>query len=126
MNFDLSFYSWDLFHDFILKGLWFSLTLTAVAALGGTVLGTGLALMRRSPLAWLRGLAAFYVNGMRSVPLVRVILWFYLLVPFWIGRPIGAEWSAFITFKRPISARLFAPACSRWGRGSRMRPRLWA
>jgi glutamate/aspartate transport system permease protein len=98
MNFDLSFYSWDLFHDFILKGLWFSLTLTAVAALGGTVLGTGLALMRRSPLAWLRGLAAFYVNGMRSVPLVMVILWFYLLVPFWIGRPIGAEWSAFITF----------------------------
>jgi glutamate/aspartate transport system permease protein len=27
-----------------------------------------------------------------------VILWFYLLMPFVIGRPIGAEWSAIITF----------------------------
>jgi glutamate/aspartate transport system permease protein len=27
-----------------------------------------------------------------------VILWFYLLMPFLIGRPIGAEWSAIITF----------------------------
>jgi len=38
------------------------------------------------------------VNGMRSVPLVMVILWFYLLIPFLIGKPIGAEMSAVITF----------------------------
>eukprot|EP01034_Spumella_vulgaris_P001658 gene1658-2188_t len=42
--------------------------------------------------------ATFYVNGMRSIPLVMVILWFYLLVPTMIGRPIGAELSATITF----------------------------
>ncbi|MCB2025908.1 MAG: amino acid ABC transporter permease, partial [Ottowia sp.] len=42
--------------------------------------------------------AAIYVNGMRSIPLVMVILWFFLLVPLLIGRPIGAEHSAFITF----------------------------
>jgi len=35
---------------------------------------------------------------MRSIPLVMVILWFFLLVPALIGRPIGAEWSAVITF----------------------------
>ena len=35
---------------------------------------------------------------MRSIPLVMVILWFFLLVPFIIGRPIGAEISAIITF----------------------------
>jgi glutamate/aspartate transport system permease protein len=35
---------------------------------------------------------------MRSIPLVMVILWFYLLMPVLIGRPIGAELSAFITF----------------------------
>jgi glutamate/aspartate transport system permease protein len=38
------------------------------------------------------------VNTMRSIPLVMVILWFFLLIPFAIGRPIGAEWSAIITF----------------------------
>jgi glutamate/aspartate transport system permease protein len=27
-----------------------------------------------------------------------VILWFFLLIPFLTGRPLGAEWSAIITF----------------------------
>ena len=35
---------------------------------------------------------------MRSIPLVMVILWFFLLVPMIIGRSIGAEYSAIITF----------------------------
>jgi glutamate/aspartate transport system permease protein len=38
------------------------------------------------------------VNGMRSIPLLMVSLWFYLLIPSLIGRPIGAELSATITF----------------------------
>jgi glutamate/aspartate transport system permease protein len=42
--------------------------------------------------------AIIYVNGMRSIPLVMVILWFFLLIPFLIGRSIGAELSATITF----------------------------
>jgi len=29
---------------------------------------------------------------------VMVILWFFLLIPFLTGRPMGAEWSAVITF----------------------------
>ena len=72
--------------------------LTIVATLGGVVLGTILALMRLSGNKVLGGVAAFYVNGMRSIPLVMVILWFYLLIPFMIGKPIGAELSAAITF----------------------------
>jgi glutamate/aspartate transport system permease protein len=35
---------------------------------------------------------------MRSIPLLMVLLWFFLLVPLVIGRPIGAEGSAVITF----------------------------
>ena len=98
MNLDFSLVNWDLIQGFILKGLWFSITLTIVATLGGIFFGTILALMRLSGKKWLDVPAAIYVNGMRSVPLVMVILWFFLLVPFIIGRPIGAEYSAFITF----------------------------
>ena len=54
--------------------------------------------MRLSGKKWLDMPAAVYVNGMRSIPLVMVILGFFLLVPFAIGRPIGAEGSAVITF----------------------------
>ncbi|MDF1480989.1 amino acid ABC transporter permease [Extensimonas sp. H3M7-6] len=98
MQLDFSFFNWALVSNFLLKGLYFSLLLTLVATVGGVVLGTLLALMRLSGLAWLAWPATIYVNGMRSIPLVMVILWFFLLVPALIGRPIGAEWSAVITF----------------------------
>ena len=98
LSLDFSFYNWDLISNFVLKGLYFSLMLTLVATIGGVIFGTVLALMRLSGKKWLDVPATIYVNGMRSIPLVMVILWFFLLVPFIIGRPIGAEYSAFITF----------------------------
>lgn len=98
MALDLSFYSWDLIGGYVLGGLWFSVQLTVVATIGGIFLGTLLALMRISGKQMLMWPAAVYVNTMRSVPLVMVILWFFLLVPFIVGRPIGAELSATITF----------------------------
>ncbi|WP_200937551.1 amino acid ABC transporter permease [Variovorax sp. Root473] len=98
MNLDFSFYDWGVISNYVLKGFYFSVFLTVVATLGGIVFGTVLALMRLSGKKWLDMPAAIYVNGMRSVPLVMVILGFFLLVPFVIGRPIGAEYSAVITF----------------------------
>ena len=98
MNLDFSFYSWDVVSKFVLNGLYFSVILTVVATLGGILFGTLLALMRLSGKKWLDMPAAVYVNGMRSIPLVMVILWVFLLAPFMIGRPIGAEVSAVITF----------------------------
>ncbi len=98
MNFDFSFYTWDLIANFVGKGFSFSLTLTAVATIGGLALGTVLALMRLSGRKWLATPAAVYVNGMRSIPLVMVLLWVFLLAPLALGKPIGAELTAVITF----------------------------
>ena len=98
MNLDFSILNWPLIQNFILKGLWFSIMLTLVATLGGIFFGTLLALMRLSGKKALVIPATIYVNGMRSIPLVMVILWFFLLVPAIIGKPIGAELSATITF----------------------------
>lgn len=95
---DLSFVSWDIISKFVVNGFWFSVQLTVIATLGGIALGTVLALMRLSGSKVLALPATIYVNGMRSIPLVMVILGFFLLVPFLIGRPIGAELSAIITF----------------------------
>jgi glutamate/aspartate transport system permease protein len=95
---DFSFLEWDIFSKFVLKGMLFSIELTVIATLGGIVFGTILALMRLSGNKFLSTPAIIYVNGMRSIPLVMVILWFFLLIPFLIGRSIGAELSATITF----------------------------
>ena len=88
------------------EGMTFTFTLTALAALGGLIFGTALALMRLSGFKILGRIAGVYVDFMRSLPLVLVIFWFYFLVPYigqWLtgaSRPIkvGAFASSLITF----------------------------
>jgi glutamate/aspartate transport system permease protein len=98
MNLDFSFLNVQIFTNFILKGLLFSIELTLVAMVVGIALGTLLALMRLSGKKWLEVPAKIYVDTLRSIPLVMVILWFFLLIPLLIGRPMGAELSAMVTF----------------------------
>jgi glutamate/aspartate transport system permease protein len=98
MELDLGFFSWDLMRRYVLGGLWFSVQLTVIATIGGMLFGSVLALMRISGKPLLAWPATVYVNTLRSVPLVMVILWFFLLMPFALGRPIGAELSAMVTF----------------------------
>jgi glutamate/aspartate transport system permease protein len=95
---DFGFLNWGVVVSFISKGFFFSLQLTLIAMIGGIIIGTLLALMRLSGKPWLVMPAAAYVNTLRSIPLVMVILWFFLLIPMIIGRPMGAELSAIITF----------------------------
>ncbi len=95
---DFDFSVWQPSLPFIRDGLLFTLRLTLIAMSGGIVLGTLLALARLSPNRWLANAASLYVNTMRSIPLVLVILWFFLVIPYLTGKPVGAETSAMITF----------------------------
>ena len=89
-----------------LDGMRFTLMLTALATIGGVVLGTLIALMRLSGIPGVSHFAAGYTNLMRSLPFVLVIFWFYFLLPYvgqWVigaSRPIavGAFMSALVTF----------------------------
>ena len=78
-------------------GMQLTLQLTALADGGRIVLGTCSPWLRLSPspLAWL---VAGYVNFLRSIPLILVVFWFYILVPMLIGRPVGGFPSALIAF----------------------------
>jgi glutamate/aspartate transport system permease protein len=88
------------------QGMMFSLGLTALAMIGGIVLGTVLALMRLSSIKTISLPASGYVNLLRSTPLILVIFWFYFLVPIAIkhisgdsyAQGIGPFHSALIAF----------------------------
>jgi len=107
LHLDFSFLTSKLIHDYVLQGLIFSVVLTLIATVVGVAIGTLLALMRLSGRRWLDWPAAFYVNTMRAIPLVMILLWFFLLVPRITGLYIGAERSAVITFVA-FEAALFA------------------
>lgn len=91
-----------------LPGLWngmiMTLKLMVMGVIGGIILGTILALCRLSHNKLLSNLAGAYVNYFRSIPLLLVITWFYLAVPFvlrWItgeDTPIGAFTSCIVAF----------------------------
>ncbi|WP_374440647.1 amino acid ABC transporter permease [Pseudomonas panipatensis] len=91
-----------------LPGLWdgmaMTLQLTVLGVLGGVLLGTLLALMRLSHNRLLSNLAGTYVNYFRSIPLLLVVTWLYLAVPYilrWItgsDTPVGAFSSCLVAF----------------------------
>lgn len=80
------------------EGMQITLLLTGLGIVGGIALGVLLAMMRRSAIAPLRWFAAFYVDLLRSLPLVLLIFWFYFLVPLAVGHPVGGFSSAVIGF----------------------------
>jgi glutamate/aspartate transport system permease protein len=95
---------------FLLEGLALSFFLTAVAMLGGVVLGLALAVVRLSRWKVAAILATGYVNGFRAIPLVLVIFWFYFLVPLALGHSMGALQSviiAFILFEAAYYSEIF-------------------
>jgi glutamate/aspartate transport system permease protein len=79
-------------------GLRTSFALLLLAMAGGITLGAILAVLRIAGPKPLAALAATYVNALRSIPLIMVILWFYLLMPLATGRPIDAFTSALVAF----------------------------
>ncbi len=101
-DFDVISRTWPV----LMQGLLFTIQVTLLSALGGVVFGTLLAMARLSSIKVLAWAAASYVNGLRSIPLLLVIFWFYFLVPYLLGWltgegrpiPIGALYSCIITF----------------------------
>ena len=89
---------------FLWQGMVRTLEITIVAGIAGMLLGTLIAVIRLSKNPILSALAATYVTAFRSIPLVMVLLWFYLLVPNLIKKVIGNPnldirlLSAFIAF----------------------------
>ncbi len=63
------------------RGLVITLQITFTAIIVGIGWGTVLALFRLSPIKPLAWFANIYVTFFRSIPLVMVLLWFFLIVP---------------------------------------------
>jgi glutamate/aspartate transport system permease protein len=80
------------------EGMQITLLLTLLGIVGGIALGIVLAIMRRSRFVLFRLFAGFYVDLLRSLPLVLLIFWFYFLVPIAVGHPVGGFYAAVIGF----------------------------
>jgi glutamate/aspartate transport system permease protein len=104
MNFDFAAIERAL--PFLGEGMLYTLKLTAVAFLGGLVIGTGLAVIRHLRVPVLDRIVWAYVTVMRSVPLIMVLFWFFFLVPLVLRKfspdgmsvSISPQFTAFVTY----------------------------
>jgi len=79
--FDYSLLLTGKYHDMLVAGLLLSLQLLAVSLLCALPIALGVALLRLSPLAWLRAVGFAYVEAIRNVPLIAHMLFWYFGAP---------------------------------------------
>lgn len=86
------------------EGMLVSSKITLVAVVGGILWGTVLALMRMSRITIVSWCAVGYINLFRSVPLVMVLLWFFLIVPQLLQNVLGLSPSTDVRMASALAA----------------------
>src|SRR3546814_14970649 len=62
---------------FILQGAGWTLSLSVIAFLGGSIIGLPMAIVRVSRHAWVRALAVIYIQAITGVPVLLLLFIFY-------------------------------------------------
>ena len=80
-SFDLSLLLHGQYHDWLLNGLGLSLRLAGTTLVFALPLAVVVALLRMAPVKALRAVGAAYVEGIRNVPLLAHLLFWYFGAP---------------------------------------------
>ncbi|UZP67455.1 amino acid ABC transporter permease [Desulfovibrio mangrovi] len=78
-----------------LGGIALTIILALVSIFGAFWLGLAVGLMRLSKRWWLKYPALVYIEIVRGVPLLMLILWFYFMFPVFLGKALP-EWDSVI------------------------------
>lgn len=85
MNLVDTFFNWKVFWDALpqlLEGLWITILLGVVSNLAGLTTGLAMALARIYGAAPVRAVARIYIDVMRSIPLLVLLVLVYYALPF--------------------------------------------
>lgn len=82
----------------LMQGLWVTLQIGVVSIVAGLVLGLVLALFRLYGPVWLQFLTRIYINFMRSIPLLVLLIIIYYALPF-----VGIRLSPFLSAVAALS-----------------------
>jgi polar amino acid transport system permease protein len=102
MEFDFSpvIDSWQ----YLLKGLGLTIALSVWCVIASLVLGTILGLARSYGPTWLRVPLVFYIDSMRAIPALVLLVWTYFAAPLVIGVTLPAFWAALIAITAQCAA----------------------
>jgi polar amino acid transport system permease protein len=90
---------------YLLGGLGVTLALSAVTVLASLLLGTGIGIARVFGPAWLRWPLILYIDSMRAVPVLVVLVWTFFAVPILLsGLSLPPFWAAVVALTVHIAA----------------------
>lgn len=102
MEFDLSplLDSWQ----YLVGGLGVTLLLSLLTVACSMVLGFAVGLARCYGPAWLRWPLVFYIDSMRAIPVLVVLVWTYFAFPILTGVTLPPFWAALVALTAHIAA----------------------
>jgi len=89
---------------YLLGGLGVTLALSAITVLASLLLGTGIGIARVFGPAWLRLPLILYIDSMRAVPVLVVLVWTFFAVPILSGLSLPPFWAAVVALTIHIAA----------------------
>jgi len=89
---------------FLANGLGVTLALSAVAAVTSILFGLVITLFRLYGPRWLRPFLVFYIDTMRSIPVLVVLVWIYFAFPLLAGVTFPPFWAALVGLTLHIAA----------------------
>lgn len=94
---------WDSW-QYLMGGLGATLWLSVLTLLASAAAGTALALLRLYGPRWLALVLTFYIDSVRAVPVLVVLVWVYFAVPIISGFNFPPFWAALVALTLHISA----------------------
>lgn len=89
---------------FFASGLGVTVALSAISAVTSILAGLVIALLRLYGPRWLSALLIFYVDTMRAIPVLVVLVWIYFAFPILAGVTFPPFWAALVALTLHIAA----------------------
>jgi polar amino acid transport system permease protein len=89
---------------FLFGGLELTLALSLLTIVCSLALGGAVGLARCYGPSWLRWPLVFYIDSMRSVPVLVVLVWTYFALPLFTGVILPPFWAALVALTAHIAA----------------------
>lgn len=89
---------------FFASGLGVTVALSAISAVTSILAGLIIALLRLYGPRWLSSLLIFYVDTMRAIPVLVVLVWIYFAFPILAGVTFPPFWAALVALTLHIAA----------------------
>lgn len=89
---------------FLARGLVLTVVLSACSIVGATIVGFAIGLGRLYGPPAVRVLLAFYVDSMRAIPVLVVLVWTFFALPLVTGLSLPPFWAALVALTLHIAA----------------------